>query len=131
MTALFDVSLLKDGWTPLHLASYNDRVDFVALLIEHGANPDVVDFVVCPITPSSFQTVLSQEQGCHMCVLIIQRTGTKGTEGFGEVCGCESFISRYERLSVRLRWCCFSGDALTIIPNEYRFSSSSSSSLLL
>ncbi|NAZ34551.1 MAG: hypothetical protein GU356_09810 [Pyrobaculum sp.] len=33
----------EGGWTPLHLAALNGRVDIVATLLEHGADPNVQD----------------------------------------------------------------------------------------
>ncbi len=33
----------EGGWTPLHLAALNGRVDIVASLLEHGADPNVQD----------------------------------------------------------------------------------------
>lgn len=36
-------SVDKDGWTPLHGASYQGRNEIVKLLLKHGANPNVAN----------------------------------------------------------------------------------------
>ena len=41
-SAVVDINIQKsDGWTPLHLASYNGRTEVVQLLVDNGAEVNI------------------------------------------------------------------------------------------
>ncbi|KAH9996135.1 ankyrin repeat-containing domain protein [Russula compacta] len=58
-------SVMRHGWTPLHLASSKDKLEAVRLLLRHGANADALDELGGTELPS-----ISRPLSSHHWILI-------------------------------------------------------------